>query len=82
MLGLFIALPLFVFGVFRIFIIETLITRVIIIFQALGNFLQASKMTGLCTFANFYSNSFLIRQKGESQNDRYKETRLEKFSEN
>ena len=45
MLGLFIALPLFVFSVFRIFIIETLITRVIIIFQALGNFLQASKMT-------------------------------------
>ena len=73
MLGLFIALLLFVFSVFRIFIIETLITRVIIIFQALGNFLQASKMTGLCSFVSFYSDSFVIRRKGESQNNRYKQ---------
>ena len=79
MLGLFIALLLFVFSALHIFIIETPD------YESNHNFsnsLQASKMTGLCSFANFYSNTLIIRLKDESQNDEYKKTKHEKFSEN
>ena len=50
-----------------------------IVFQTSGDFLQASRMTGLCNVLDFYL--LVIRQKGESQNDGYMKTKHKKVSE-